>query len=237
MRLDVYLTEKNLADTRTRAKNLIELGNVEVNGSIITKPAFFVQESDTVSVIENYAASLGSLKLEKALDVFKPEIKGKICLDLGAANGGFTDVLLQKGAKKVYALDIGECALVDYLQNDPRVIIRDKTNARFIKREDFNDKIDFITGDLSFISLKLILPVAHDLLEKGECIFLIKPQFETEKKKIPKSGIIKDSSLRKKIVDEICRFSQTLGFTVLGTTEAPHPFENKNQEYLLYLSK
>lgn len=238
MRLDVYLTEKKLVETRTRSKNLITLGNVEVNGKIVKKASFPVTDEDNVSVLANYAASLGSLKLEKAIVDFQPNIKNMVCLDMGAANGGFTEILLQNGARKIFALDIGECALPDYLLSDKRVIVFDKTNARYVTKETFPDPIDFIVGDLSFISLKLILPVAYLLLpEKGECIFLLKPQFETEKKNLPKSGIIKDEKIRKKIINEIKTFAVDLGFTIKGISDAPHPFEEKNQEYLLYLCK
>ena len=238
MRLDLYLTEKKLTETRTRAKNLIEMGNVTVNGQTVQKPATNVSEYDVVKITEDYDASVASLKLKKAFTDFNPNAKNKICLDLGAANGGFTDVLLNNGAKKVYALDIGECALPDRLKNDEKVVVVDRTNARYIEKTNFADEINLITGDLSFISLKYILLPSYNVLsEGGEAIFLIKPQFELDSKRIPKSGIIRDEKVRNKIVSEIRLFAENIGYKVNGITPAPHPFADKNQEYLIYLSK
>lgn len=237
MRLDIFLVEKGLAETRTKAKNLIELGQVTVNNKQVDKPSFSINGEEKINIHQSYKSSLGSIKLQKAIDEFKPQIFQKTCLDLGASNGGFTHILLENGAKTVYALDIGECALQEEIQNDPRVIVKDRTNARYISKSNFSEKIDFITGDLSFISLKLILPVVYEILEHGAGIFLIKPQFETEKKFLPKSGIIHDRKMREKIVTDIVEFSKNLGFKILGIIEAPHPFINKNQEYLLYVSK
>lgn len=238
MRLDLYLTEKKLTETRTRAKNLIEMGNVTVNGQTVQKPATNVSKYDVVKITEDYDASVASLKLKKAFTDFNPNAKNKICLDLGAANGGFTDVLLNNGAKKVYALDIGECALPDRLKNDEKVVVVDRTNARYIEKTNFADEINLITGDLSFISLKYILLPSYNVLsDGGEAIFLIKPQFELDSKRIPKSGIIRDEKVRNKIVSEIRLFAENIGYKVNGITPAPHPFADKNQEYLIYLSK
>lgn len=238
MRLDLYLTEKKIVETRTRAKNLIEMGNVTVNGEITKKPAAGVSDVDKIEIIDNYDASLASLKLKKAFADFNVDAKNKTCLDLGAANGGFTDILLNNGAKKVYALDIGECALPDRLKTDQKVVVVDRTNARYIKKENFQDKIDFITGDLSFISLKYVLQPAFDVLcDGGQAIFLIKPQFELDKKQIPKSGIVRDEKIRNRVISEISNFSEKIGYKVKSVTPAPHPFTDKNQEYLIYLTK
>ncbi len=237
MRLDVYLFENKLAETRSRAKNLIELGRVIVNGKKCEKPAFSVEKTDEITITEDYTASLGGIKLEKAFSEFEIDVLDKICLDLGAANGGFTETLLSHGAKKVYALDIGVCALPERLTRSEKVIVMDKTNARYIKKEDFAENIEFITGDLSFISLKLILPAAFETLKKGQAVFLIKPQFELDKKSIPKSGIIKNEKIRLGVVGEISDFAKEIGFNVIAITEAPHPFTNKNQEYLILLEK
>lgn len=237
-RLDKYLYEKKFVNTRTRAQNLIELGKVTVNGKTCIKSSLDVSESDKIELNENYEASLAAIKLEKAINEFKPDIKDKICLDLGAANGGFTEKLLQNGAQKIYALDIGKCALPENLLYNKKIVVVEKINARNIERHNFSEKIDFVTCDLSFISLKLILPVVYNLLDYGgEGIFLIKPQFEIGKKDIPKSGIVKDERKRLKIVEDISVFAKNTGFKILGMTSAPHPFENKNQEYLIYLSK
>ena len=238
MRLDLFLSENNFAETRTRAKNLIELGRVTVNDTVCLKPSYSVTESDKICITEDYHASLGGLKLEKAFADFQPNIDNKVCLDLGAANGGFTEILLNNSAGTVYALDIGVCALPARLIADKRVKVMEKTNARYIKKNDFDNNIDFISGDLSFISLKYILPVAYAILEYGgTAVFLIKPQFELNKKLLPKSGIVKDEKTRLKIVNDIKKFATELGFSGIKTTEAPHPFIDKNQEYLLYLEK
>lgn len=236
MRLDLFLTQNNLAETRTRAKNLIELERVFVNGKIVTKASYDVDISDKIVISENYDASLGSLKLSKAISEFNPTINDLVCLDVGASNGGFTEILLKNGASIVYALDIGECALPDRLKNDPRVIVKDRTNARYITKDDFKHDIVLCSVDVSFISLKLILPALKDTLSSnGEVIALIKPQFELDKKTLPKSGIIKNPTLQQKVIDDICSFAKNLGFLVKGVTTAPHPFKDKNQEYLIHL--
>ena len=238
MRLDVFLYQHGFAPTRNVAQNIIALQCVTVNGKTVTKSAFDVSENDIIETKEIYKSSLGSLKLIKAFESFSLNVNQKICLDLGSANGGFTSILLKNGAKKVYALDIGECALGEELLKNDKVIPVPKTNARYITKESFSDAINFITGDLSFISLKLILPSIYETLQdSGEAVLLIKPQFETDGKNIPKSGIIRDEKRRLKIVDEIIDMAQKIGFVFKGVTEAPHPFENKNQEYLLYLCK
>ena len=236
MRLDVFLTQNNYVETRTRAKNLIELERVFVNNKAITKASFDVTESDKIEISEDYDASLGSLKLTKAIEDFHLDINNKTCLDVGASNGGFTEILLKNGASIVYALDIGECALPDRLKNDPRVIVKDRTNARYITKGDFDHDINLCSVDVSFISLKLILPALKDTLgSNGEVIALIKPQFELDKKVLPKSGVIKNPTLQQKVIDDISLFSKNLGFHVKGVTTAPHPFKDKNQEYLIHL--
>lgn len=238
MRLDVVLAEKMGVGTRTKAQNLIKMQLVKVNGNVITKCGYEVDDSDAIEVLSDYSASLGSYKLLKAIDEFKPNIENKVCLDLGASNGGFTDVLLKNNAKRVYALDIGPCALPEYLKNDSRVTVKDNTNARYVTKKDFDENIDFIVIDLSFISLKLILPTAYAVLKKdGYIIALIKPQFELEKNKLTKSGIVKSDKLRETAKEGIIEFALALGFTVSGVTETPRLFDNKNVEYLVYLKK
>ena len=238
MRLDIYLTERNFTQSRTRAKNLIEMGNVLVDGIIITKPAYEICGHENVAIVENYEASLGSLKLKKALNEFNINVKNKICLDLGASNGGFTEVLLNNGANLIYALDIGECALPKYLKTNPKIIVKDRTNARFIKKSDFQYEIELCTVDLSFISLELVLPSIYNVLKNnGEVIALIKPQFELNKNSLTKTGIVKTEKLRLSAIENIQKFSSSLGFNVKGVILAPHPFEYKNQEYLIFLNK
>ncbi len=238
IRIDKLMVEKALADTRTRAQNLIALGLVSINGTIVVKPSLIADENSEITVSDNYDASLGSIKLKEAFRIINLIVKDKVCLDIGAANGGFTEVLLKNGAKKVYALDVGECALPDYLKNDSRVIVKDKTNARYINEETFPDKIEFCVIDVSFISLKLILPPIYNTLAKnGEVIALVKPQFECGKKHLTKTGIVNSEKISTDVLKDIIDFSKNLNFCYKNSFPAPRPFQNKNQEYLLYLCK
>lgn len=238
MRLDKFLFEKGLAESRTRASNLIALKRVSVNGNIAEKPSIEVTEEDKIEVSEDYDASLGGLKLEKALQAFRVDPSETVCLDVGASNGGFTDVLLKKGAKKVYCLDVGECALPERLKKNDRIVIMDRTNARFVKKENFPIFPEIAVVDVSFISLKLVLgPIAEVLADGGIIIVLIKPQFECSAKDLTKKGIVKNEKIRLKAVESVKRFCESLSLSVGGTIEAPHPFENKNQEYLIFLKK
>ncbi len=238
MRLDLFLVENHLAETRTRAKNLIELKKVSVNGKIIDKPACFVTEKDAVTLSEDYGASLGGLKLQEAFRHRPIDLTGKRCLDIGAANGGFCDVLLQNGAARVIALDVGECALPDRLRDDERIIIMDKTNARFLKKEDLPYTPDFISVDVSFISLTQILPtVATSLADGAVAVCLVKPQFECGKKALSKTGIVTDKKAEKQALDFVMQTARALSLTPIDFCPAPHPFDKKNQEYLLFLQK
>lgn len=239
MRLDLYLSEKTFTESRSRAQNLIKLGFVRVNGAIIKKSSFDVHEGDDVAVVGDYAASLGSIKLRHALDKTTDiDVKNKKCLDIGASNGGFCDVLLRYGADKVIALDVGECALPERLSADKRIFVMDKTNARFLLPEELPYAPDFITVDVSFISLTQILSVVFSCLAPGgDAVCLIKPQFECGKQSLSKKGIVLNKKTEQKTVDKIKDFCMTLGFSVRHLCPAPHPFENKNQEYLIILHK
>ena len=238
MRLDLFLTTHNYTESRTRAKNLIDMGNIKINGITVKKPAFDVSAADLIEITDDYEASLGSIKLKKAFSDFDIDVTDCVCIDLGASNGGFTDILLNNGAKKIYALDIGECALPERLKNNDKVSVKDKTNARYIKKSDFEENIDFCTADLSFISLKLVLPAIYDVLkDNGNAILLIKPQFELSKNFLTKNGIVKNKKLIEKVLADIRNFAISVGFKIKGLTEAPHPFEAKNQEYLIWLNK
>jgi 23S rRNA (cytidine1920-2'-O)/16S rRNA (cytidine1409-2'-O)-methyltransferase len=238
MRLDCWLYEKGLTDSRTRAKNLIEMNRVTVDGKYVGKPSHEMTGGENVEISGDYAASLGSLKLSEAVKSFGIDVNGKVCLDVGASNGGFTDILLSAGARKVYALDIAECALPERLKNNGKVVVKDRTNARNIKKNDFDEQIDLCVADVSFISLKLILPGIYGILNAGgNAVVLVKPQFELDKKSLTKSGIVKNRSLTEKAVNGVENFSEKTGFTVAGLIAAPHPFEYKNQEYLLRLIK
>ena len=238
MRLDTFLSNKGMASSRSRAANLVELGRVTVNDKVVTKSSYEVKETDVVNITEDYDASLGGMKLSKALDDFGITVKDKICLDVGASNGGFTDILLKYGAKLVYALDVGECALPDYLKDNKSVVVMDRTNARFLNEDTFDIKPDFAVIDVSFISLTLILAsVASAMTKNYEMVALIKPQFECSKKDLSKKGILIDAKKREKAVNKVIDYAKGLGLSINGITEAPHPFKDKNQEYLLYLKK
>ena len=238
MRLDQYLYHNNMTSSRSRAANLVELGRVVVNGKKVTKASYEVKENDEVVITEDYEASLGGLKLTEAFDKFGIDVKGMVCLDVGAANGGFTDILLKREASKVYALDVGECALPERLIDDPSVVVMDRTNARDLKENTFDIKPDFAVIDVSFISVTLIIgPVASSLKANAEIIALIKPQFECTKGDLSKKGILLDAKKRQKAVDKVSQYATMSGLKILGLTEAPHPFREKNQEYLLYLKK
>lgn len=236
MRIDLYLADSGAVSSRTRAANLIDLGRVTVNGKVVTKASLDVCDEDSIIITEDYEASLGGLKLKEGLEKFGVSCKDKICMDVGASNGGFTDVLLKNGAKTVYAIDVGECALPSSLAEDKRVAVMDKTNARYLEKDKFAVLPNFAVIDVSFISLKLILPSVRSVMtQNGEIIALIKPQFECEKRDLSKKGILTDKKKRDKILSEMKNFCQNSGFIVAGLIPAPHPFDNKNQEYLIYL--
>jgi 23S rRNA (cytidine1920-2'-O)/16S rRNA (cytidine1409-2'-O)-methyltransferase len=238
MRLDLYLLYANFTNSRTRASNLIKLGKITVNGKIVNKPSLDVKEIDIVKILSDYPVSLGGIKLNEAIEKWDICLKNKVCLDVGASNGGFTEVLLNNGAKLVFALDVGECALPDYLINNEKVIVKDRTNARFIKKDDFAHPVDFACIDVSFISLDLILPAVYNsVAADGEIVALIKPQFELTKKDLTKSGIVKDNKLQDKVVKKIISLAISLGSNNVSTILAPHPFEYKNQEYFIYIRK
>ena len=227
-----------LAPTRTRAANLIKLGGVFVNGKPVDKPAYDVAEGDlvTVSDIIEYA-SLGGLKLERALTHFSIDVKGR-AVDIGASNGGFTHCLLAHGASTVYAVDVGECALPDFLLADSRVVPMPKLNARDLTPAMLGGQVDFGTVDVSFISVTYLLPVLFDALSpSGQAVVLVKPQFEVGKKALTKSGVVKDEKTRLRALETVKAEARRLGFTVVGDCTVPLLFEDKNVEYLLYLKK
>jgi 23S rRNA (cytidine1920-2'-O)/16S rRNA (cytidine1409-2'-O)-methyltransferase len=237
MRLDLYLAEKLSAPSRSRAALVIKKGLVTVNGQVVIKPAFEVNDNDKIDMKDMPYSSQGGYKLELAIDTFGIDIKDKVCADIGASNGGFTDCLLKRGAKAVYAVDVGECALPEYLLNDKRVIVKDKLNARYIITEDLGEKIDIAVIDVSYISLKLILPAIKGLLnESGVIIALIKPQFEAGKAALSKNGIVTEPKDRLRVIADIKDFCLSIGLKVIQYVEYK-PFErNKNIEYLALIS-
>ncbi len=242
LRIDKLLVEKGLCETREKAQALILAGKVFIKtplGEIkrISKPGTRVEESVEIHIEKDMPyVSRGGLKLEGALKVFEVDPAGKICLDIGASTGGFTHCLLLHGAKKVYALDVGKGQLHYKLRKDPRVIVMEKVNARYLKPEMFEELFDLITVDVSFISLTKILPSLKALLkDKGLILALIKPQFELSPKEV-KKGIVKDSFLHKKAIDKIWDFSLELGYKPLGVAESPILGTKGNKEFFILLS-
>jgi len=236
MRLDIFLTEK--FHSRNKAGEAIKRGEVLYNGQVV-KPSQIIKDENLITFSKplEYYVSNGGYKLSKALKDFKLNVDNLIIADIGASTGGFTDCLLQNNAQKVYAIDVGESQLDQDLKNDKRVIIKDNTNARYLTKEIFEDKLDFIVMDVSFISVKLILPQIINILEDGKSlIILIKPQFECEHKKINKNGIVTDKNFRKTIIKNIIDFCAILKLYTYGITNAPIKTD-KNIEYLLYLKK
>ncbi|MFA5449843.1 MAG: TlyA family RNA methyltransferase [Clostridia bacterium] len=238
MRLDFYLFAAGYARSRTHAANLIKLGRVSINGVKELKPSReILPDKDVISLDNsNDFASLGGLKLQKALEVFKISALGKVAIDIGASNGGFTDVLLKEGASRVFAVDVSENAFDEELKADERVVVKDRLNARYLDFEDIGIKADIITVDVSFISLKLIIPSLLKFKSHGGAIIaLVKPQFEVGSKQLSKRGLVKNKRTAEKSVEEVAEFCRTLGLQIAGVTQAPRPFADKNQEYFLHL--
>lgn len=236
MRLDVYLTENGMCKSRTAAQALIKSGGVSLNGKACSKPSQEVTEADSVEITAEQLryAGRGGLKLEAALEQFQLDITGAECIDIGSSTGGFTDCMLQHGAAKVYAVDVGRDQLVDFLRSDPRVISMEQTDIRTADLP----QVDFIGTDVSFISLKLILPHIFRLLKSGgRAAVLIKPQFEAGRANLSKKGVVRDERVRLRIRDEIAEFARGCGFTVAGMAVSPITGGDGNVEYLMCLEK
>ena len=234
-RLDVLLFKKGLVDSRKIASDLIKEGKVFVCGEKVTKASkeFFDDVKIEITELPKFVGRAG-LKLEKAIDTFNIDVSDKVALDVGSSTGGFTDCLLQRGIKKVYAVDVGTDQLRKELKNDSRVVSMEQTDIRSI--ESLGDKIDLIVIDVSFISLRLVLPsVLKFLKEDGEIIALVKPQFEVGKDNLGKGGIVKDDMARAEVLEKIKEFTKSLGLKVLGEIESPIKGGDGNIEYLLYL--
>src|SRR3989338_3189157 len=253
-RLDNLLLERGIVQSRERAKGLILSGDVRVNGNPVNKVGTLIDENAEIEITKDIPyVSRGGLKLEKAIKEFNINVKDKAAIDVGASTGGFTDCLIQYGAKKVYAVDVGYGQLAWKLRNDPRVVIIERKNIRYIKPSDirpplsplllkegkgevFAELADIATIDVSFISLKLVLPVVKNLLkENGEIIALIKPQFEVGKSEVEKGGIVRDKEKHERVILEIKFFANDLGFKFLGLTESPIQGQKCNVEFLIYL--
>lgn len=240
MRLDVYLTDSNLVDSRTDAKNFILAGAVSVDGRIVKKPAFDVlgDEEITVDKSGKKYVSRGGLKLEAALDAFSIDPIGAMAIDVGASSGGFTDCLLKRGASRVLAVDSGSGQLVDSIRQDDRVVVYENFNARYMTSEDFAYTPDLAVMDVSFISARLIIPAVFSVLKPGgRFVCLIKPQFEVGRSGLNKKGIVKSESLRKRAVDEVVESAVLCGFKLLGLIESPIVGGDGNIEYLAHFIK
>ncbi len=232
------MTERQLCQSRSRAKLLITEGKVLLNGQPCKKASVLVSDSDRLEVEDLPFVGRGGLKLEGALTTFPASPKGKVCLDIGASTGGFTDCMLRHGAKLVYAIDVGHGQLAESLKNHPCVRNLENTDIRQMKVSDFESRPAFCSIDVSFISLKLVLPSAYLLLaDAAECIALVKPQFEAGKKALNKQGIVRSEKIRKQVLSEISAFAVQTGFRVMGACESPIAGGSGNLEYLLYLCK
>lgn len=238
-RIDVELVERSLVKSRNVAQQLIKDGIVYLNGNKADKASLAVSGEDVLEIrgeLPRYVGR-GGYKLEGAIQHFGITLDGKICVDVGASTGGFTDCMLQSGASLVYAVDVGSNQLDSTLRADNRVVSIENTDIRAVE-DKIKEKADFIGADVSFISLKLVLPKIKELLKEcGQAVVLIKPQFEVGKKGLGKNGIVKNSSLREKTVDDIKSFAAALGFKVLGVVQSPITGGDGNIEYLMYLSK
>ena len=240
MRIDTALVARGLAPSRERARKLIEAGLVTVNGTAVDKPSRKVCESDALAVSGEVLpyVSRGGLKLEKALQVFPVTVEGKVCLDIGSSTGGFTDCMLQNGAKRVYAIDVGRGQLDWKLRNDPRVVSMEKTNIRYVEPDDLPEYASFASIDVSFISLiKVLIPVRNLLEEDGEIICLIKPQFEAGRDQVGKHGVVRDPLIQIDVIRRITAYARTAGLEPVRLDYSPIRGPEGNIEYLCCLKK
>lgn len=239
-RLDCLLFERGFAESREKAKAMIMMGNVYVDnqksdkaGTMLTDQAKIEVRGDSLRYV-----SRGGLKLEKAMAVFPIDLNDKVTMDIGASTGGFTDCMLQNGAKKVYSIDVGYGQLAWKLRTDPRVINMERTNVRYITKEQVPDPIDFFSVDVSFISLCLVLPVARNFMnDNATAVCLIKPQFEAGRGKVGKKGVVREKSIHVEVIQKITSFVLEHGFSVMGLTFSPVKGPEGNIEYLVYLQK
>lgn len=239
-RLDIAVFEQGYAPSREKAKAIIMAGLVYVNNQKVDKAGFELKDGDVLEVRGKTLkyVSRGGLKLEKAMQEFPITLENKICMDVGASTGGFTDCMLQNGATKVYSIDVGYGQLAWKLRTDERVFNLERTNFRYCTREEIPDEIDFASVDVSFISLKHILPVLHNLLcADGQAVCLIKPQFEAGKENVGKKGVVRDLKVHLQVVENIIELAVGTGFSVMGLQFSPIKGPEGNIEYLIYLHK
>ena len=239
-RLDVLLTEQGYADTRSKAQAIIMSGLVYVDGQKADKPGVSYPENVSLEVRGAVCpyVSRGGLKLEKALRDFGVKPEGFVCSDSGASTGGFTDCLLQQGAKKVFAIDVGYGQLDWKIRSDPRVVVMERTNIRYVTPEQLGEPLDLSVIDVSFISLKIVLPAIKALLKPtGQVLCLIKPQFEAGKEKVGKKGVVRDPAVHKEVLDSFAALARELDFTILGLTFSPVKGPEGNIEFLAHLTR
>lgn len=238
VRLDVLLVNRNLAESREKAKAIIMAGNVFVDGQREDKAGSTFPEDVSIEIKGEKLryVSRGGLKLEKALEVFPIKLEGRICMDVGSSTGGFTDCMLQNGAVKVYAVDVGTNQLAWKLRQDPRVISMEKTNIRYLTGEHIHDRISFVSIDVSFISLtKVLMPVKELMADDGEMVCLIKPQFEAGRDKVGKKGVVRDKDVHMDVIQTVSSYANETGFDCCGLDYSPIKGPEGNIEYLLYL--
>lgn len=239
-RLDIALYERGLCETTEKAKAYIMAGEVFVNDQKEIKPGTQVKDKD---VLEHRSKSLkyvsrGGYKLEKALNVFSIDINDMICMDVGASTGGFTDCMLQNGAKKVYAIDVGYAQLSWKLRKNPKVISLERTNFRYITAKEVPEQIEFASIDVSFISLNLIFPVLFNMLkDRAKAVCLIKPQFEAEREKVGDKGVVRETAVHVEVLEKTVEYAMNSKFDVLGLDFSPIKGPNGNIEFLMYIQK
>ncbi len=239
-RLDVLLVQRNLAESREKAKAVIMSGNVYVDGQKEDKPGTQFPLASEIEVRGHALpyVSRGGLKLQKALAVFDVSVKGKVCTDVGSSTGGFTDCMLQNGARKVFAIDVGRGQLDWKLRQDERVVCMEKTNIRYVKPEDIGEPVEFSSIDVSFISLtKVLVPIRDYLTDDGEVTALIKPQFEAGREKVGKKGVVRDWHTHVEVIQTVTDYAKAVGFDVLELDFSPIRGPEGNIEYLVHLKK
>lgn len=239
-RLDKLILNRGLFDSREKARAYIMSGSIYVDGMRVDKPGQLVSTGSMIELraMPSAFVSRGGLKLEKALNSFGIDVSDRVAIDIGASTGGFTDCLLKKGAKKVYAVDVGYGQLAWELRNSSKVVCMERTNARYLKPGQFSDIIDIIAVDVSFISLKLIIPPAKEILKpEGDIICLIKPQFEAGRDKVGKKGVVKDPAVHEEVISDITKFTLEIGLNVCGIDYSPIKGPEGNIEYLIHIKK
>lgn len=239
-RLDVEVCARGFCESRTKAAALIMEGKVYVNGQKALKAGFVVKASDKLEVRGEKMpfVSRGGYKLQKAMQVFPISLEDTVCMDIGASTGGFTDCMLQSGARKVYSVDVGYGQLAWSLRTDERVVNMERTNFRYLTLEDIETPLDFASVDVSFISLKIILPVLYSLLiEGGTAVCLIKPQFEAGRESVGKKGVVRDPKVHEEVLETITAFAKETGFSLKGLDFSPIKGPEGNIEYLMYIAK